>query len=266
MSRSPSNIDWDTAILNLRIGSGNALFRLDAGILREKSKFFAAILAADDWNESVVLWCHSMKPPEFKIYKDWLYGRQPRWFEHYMHGSREDAAEEANWEDQWPVIPGVQVNAWKSRYCYHLCLLWLHGKILGVEFQLEVMNRLTKITLIDPGKAKKVITTDEPDWTDTFVVAPSTLRLIYSSPVEGHSPLHLWAVEVIASRLDTEQLYEFSKNELLAGFMNDVYQTKLWLTDLTHKEELQNLRRELGASCSPRTNSRRAHRTSRIPT
>lgn len=73
------------------------------------------------------------------------------------------------------------------------------------------MDRLTEITLNDPGKAKRVITTYEPDWTNTFVVTPSTLRLIYASWDEGHSPLHLWAVEVVASRLDTEQLHEFSK-------------------------------------------------------
>jgi hypothetical protein len=162
-----------------------------------------------------------------------------------MHGSREGAAEDVELADQWPAIPGVKVNAWKSRYCHHLCLLWLHGYRLGEEFQLEMMNRLTKITLNDPGRVKRVITTDEPDWTDTFVMAPSTLGLVYASLEEGHSPLYLWAAEVIASRLDTDQLHEFSQNELPDGFMSEVYQTKLWLTDLAHKYELQNLRREL---------------------
>lgn len=164
-----------------------------------------------------------------------------------MQGSREGVAKDVELAYQWPAIPGVKLNARKSRYCHHLCLLWLHGYLLGEGSKSEVMNRLTNITLNGPGQVKRVITTDEPDWTDTFVMVPSTLGLIYASLDEGHSPLYQWATEVIASRLGTDQLHVFPQNELPDGIMCDVYQTKLWLTDLAHKHELQNLRRELEA-------------------
>lgn len=88
MPRIPPTIDWDTAILNLRVGSGKALFRPDAGTLREKSVFFAEILA-EGWDESLTSWLDFVEPREFKIYKDWIYGREPRWFERYRHSSRE---------------------------------------------------------------------------------------------------------------------------------------------------------------------------------
>jgi len=72
--RSLSPVDWDRATVTVRVGSERAPSRLNAGILREKSHFFASFLT-NNWDESVELSLDSIEPREFKIYKDWLYKR-----------------------------------------------------------------------------------------------------------------------------------------------------------------------------------------------
>jgi hypothetical protein len=225
---------------------------VDAGILREKCTYFRRILT-DDWNESVEIPLESITPRQFKIVKDWLYGRQPRWFEHYMHDSRggPPAEVEFNAEDQWPSS-AQWVHSWKSHYCRHLCRLWIHGSCFGEAFEQEVIKRLRKITLDDPAGAKRTTTTgDEPDWTSAFVLDPVTLHFVYDNTAdeeEDYSPLRTWAIDVVASRLNMTQLHAFSKNDLPKGYLSTVYQTRYGIDAVArYKEfdELLSLRREL---------------------
>jgi hypothetical protein len=202
-----------------------------------------------------------MEIGEFKIVKDWLYGRKPRWFEQY--GSREGPATEEGSEDRWTVRPfdmPTYVDAWKSRYCHHLCRLWIHGSCFGPDFQQEVTKRLAKLTLSDPRKGKQSFTADEPDWTSKFVLARSTLRLMYDSPGIHCVPLNKWASRVVASRLDMRELYIFCLNDLPIDFISNLYQSKLRLEAETHYEEcgeLETLRRELKSQVAAHKQVRR---------
>lgn len=92
-----------------------------------------------DWDGAVEIQLPVLEPHEFKIYKDWLLGRQPRWFEHYGDGWKKAAAEELgpeelDPEDQWPV-EGVKLNAWMSNYCHHLCRLSANDVCFGRDFE-----------------------------------------------------------------------------------------------------------------------------------
>lgn len=241
---STSTIDWDSATVTFRVGPKKLPFRVDAGVLREKSKYHFTRLLNDDWDESVEILLPRLEPSEFKIVKDWLYGRQPRWFEHYVSG--EGPKEEDDRDAQWtPNDFTPLVDTWKSRYCHHLCRLWVHGSCLGREFQDEVTKRLINITLSDPAAGKRVVTADEPDWTTAFVLDPQTLRLIYDSTDKEFATLRDWASYMVASRLNSQQLDTFAKNDLPNGYISAMYQKKLRLQADMSYVKLENLRREL---------------------
>ena len=53
------------------------------------------------------------------------------------------------------------------------------------------------------------------------------------------SQLRAWAVEVVTSHLDLEQLNEFCKHDLPKGCINAVCQAKLELLEAAHQEELE---------------------------
>jgi len=111
----------------------------------------------------------------------------------------------------------------------------VYGSCLGEDFQSRILRRLRKITLDSPA-GKTTVTAEEQeanklDWTGTFVMAPSTLRLIYDSTsedmIDGEvSPLRSWAVDVTALRLDMRQLRRFFTNDLPNGYVSEVYQRK----------------------------------------
>lgn len=245
----------DKTIVTLRVGLAKPGYKVivAAATLREKSEYFARLLTSN-WDQSAEIPIAApIELHDFQIFIDWLDGRQVRCFTHYMHGAREGPLTEVVFdaEDQWPLALDIKVDSRKSRYCHHLCQLWIRGVYFGEEFQEVVMERLRKITMSYPWVDERVISANEPDWTTAFVISPSTVRYIFGR--ESVTPLHEWAIQVTASSLDRDQLREFASHELPDRFMTNVYQTKLWLTDLAHKEELENLRRELGASCSPTT-------------
>lgn len=226
---------------------------MDAATLREKSEYFDRLLT-NNWNHSVEIQLTAhIELCDFEVFRDWLDGRQPRWFKHYMHEPGEGPLSEVVFDarDQWPSTLDFHVDSRKSRYCHHLCQLWVLGAYFGEEFQRVVMERLRKITMDEPpfpSRAKRAVTVDEPDWTSAFVLSPETLRLVYDSTDEDYwspGPLREWAADVVASRLNISQLFVLSENALPNGYLNAVYQKKFWLEAQAHRRELDKLRDEI---------------------
>lgn len=231
------------------------MFKVNAGQLRKKSDYFASVMR-DYWHESTEILLPHIEPCGWEIYKDWLYDREPRWFKHYSSvelGPRDGPAAESDAADEWPAVSGVKLDTRRSRYCHHLCRLMVYGSCLGENFQSRILRRLRKITLDSPA-GKTTVTAEEQeadklDWTTTFVLAPSTLRLIYDSTdddmIDGEvSPLRSWAVDVTASRLDMRQLRRFLTKDLPNGYVSEVYQKKFLLETQAHCRELDKLREE----------------------
>jgi hypothetical protein len=101
-----------------------------------------------------------------------------------------------------------------------------------------------KLTSSDPQKGKRLYTADEPDWKTAFVLAPSTLRLIYDSADRGYA-LRDWASKVVPSRLGMHELYIFSKNELPDGYISHMYHASTQLAKNEYCSKLEDTEKKL---------------------